>query len=526
MYRLLLLDDEEIVTRSIQKVFHLQEFGFEVAGAFSNPLKALEQAGQLKPDLIITDVKMPQMDGLEFSGRVKEILPDVEIVILSGYDDFSYAQTAVKLGVGDYLLKPIKKDDFKNMLVSMRKRIEEKQSQQNYYNSLQKVIQNSFTELKNRFFLKLTEDGIYDENLYHTLREQKKDEILDAVFILIRVDIYQVPAVNDYMSEIGKLTQRMEDALSAYGNVDEFLSDESLYFFLYYVREEDRDRVRCTVQEVLDEKKDEGMRFSVGISRVHQGLKELFPARTDCISQIFLSEANIDEDTETNLLPNQEVNMNIPYREMETFFQEISLSDVQGMKDMLDRVYQIPAHNGHILYRDYFFSITFLILLRLYQMQNKYGAEYAIVEPRLLDLRYLRKEYPVLEEQKKLVEEKAMLLYELISKQKVAAPSKMIQAALDYIDRHFNENISLQDVADNINISKNYLCDIFKKELGMTFINYVTNLRIEKAKEYLTNTDMKMYEVSYAVGYNDYAYFSQIFKKHTGTTLSAYRRKV
>ena len=82
------------------------------------------------------------------------------------------------------------------------------------------------------------------------------------------------------------------------------------------------------------------------------------------------------------------------------------------------------------------------------------------------------------------------------------------------------------DVAENINISKNYLCDIFKKELGVTFINYVTNLRIEKAKEYLTGTDMKMYEVSNAVGYNDYAYFSQIFKKHTGRHSPVIARKV
>lgn len=524
MHRLLLLDDEEIVTRSIQKVFKLQEFGFEVVGAFSNPVKALEQSGQLKPDLIITDVKMPQMDGLEFSSQVKEILPDVEIVILSGYGDFSYAQTAVKLGVSDYLLKPIKKDDFKNMLVRMRQKIEEKQSQQKYYNSLQEVIQNSLTELKNRFFLILAEDGIFDENLYHTLSEQKKDDILNTVFMLIRTDVYQVAATGDYMSELGKLTQQMEEALSVYGKVEDFLSDESFYFFLYDIKEKDKEHVRRTVYEVLDEKKSEGMRFSVGISQVHQGLEELFSARTECISQIFLSEANIDENSDTNLMPNRE--MYIPYREMETFFQELTLSDEQGMRDMLDKVYQIPAHNAHILYRDYFFSITFLILLRIYQMQNKYGADYEIVNPRLLDLRYLRKEYPVLEKQKKLIEEKALQLYELISKQKVAAPSKTIRAALDFVDLHFNENISLQDVADNINISKNYLCDIFKKELGVTFINYVTNLRIEKAKEYLTNTDMKMYEVSYAVGYNDYAYFSQIFKKHTGTTLSAYRRKV
>lgn len=524
MYRLLLLDDEEIVTRSIQKVFHLPDFGFEVAGAFSNPVKALEQAGELKPDLIITDVKMPQMDGLEFSRQVKEILPDVEIVILSGYGDFSYAQTAVKLGVSDYLLKPIKKDDFKNMLNRMRQKIEEKQSRQSYYNSLQKVIQNSFSELKNRFFLMLAEDGVFDENLYHTLQRQKGDDIRDAVFMLIRVDIYRIPENGDYMSEIGKLTQQMGDVLSAYGKVEDFLSDESLYFFLYYVEREEEEWVRRTVSGILDEKRREGMRFSVGISHVRQGLEALFDARNDCVSQIFLMEANIDENAKAGLVSNTE--MAIPYREMETFFREISLSDEAGMKDMLDKVYQVPAHNTYILYRDYFFSITFLILLRIYQMQGKYGAKRDIVDPGLLNLRHLRREYPTLEQQKKLVGEKARQLYDLISEQKVAAPSKTIRAALDYIDQHFNENISLQDVADNINISKNYLCDIFKKELGVTFINYVTNLRIEKAKEYLTNTDMKMYEVSYAVGYNDYAYFSQIFKKHTGTTLSAYRRKV
>ena len=113
----------------------------------------------------------------------------------------------------------------------------------------------------------------------------------------------------------------------------------------------------------------------------------------------------------------------------------------------------------------------------------------------------------------------------LIGQQEVAAPSKTILSALEYINAHFSENISLTYVAEAINISKNYLCDIFKKELCVTFINYVTNLRIEKAKEYLSNTDMKMYEVSDAVGYSDYAYFSQIFKKHTGITLSAYRRQ-
>ena len=132
---------------------------------------------------------------------------------------------------------------------------------------------------------------------------------------------------------------------------------------------------------------------------------------------------------------------------------------------------------------DYSCSVTFLILLRVYQLQFKFGLDQQIVSHRELDVRVLKREYPSMEIQRNLVEKKLLnLLAEEIAVQEMAAPSKMIRAALDYINEHFHENISLMDVAENINISKNYLCDIFKKELGVTFINYVTNLRIEKCE--------------------------------------------
>ena len=116
MFSMVLLDDEKIVLQGIQKVCEKEDFGFEVKGAFCDPLKALDALPELRPQLIITDVRMPQMDGLQFAEKAKQILPETEIVILSGYRDFSYAQTAVKIGVSDYLLKPIKKANFAEML--------------------------------------------------------------------------------------------------------------------------------------------------------------------------------------------------------------------------------------------------------------------------------------------------------------------------------------------------------------------------------------------------------------------------
>ena len=103
--------------------------------------------------------------------------------------------------------------------------------------------------------------------------------------------------------------------------------------------------------------------------------------------------------------------------------------------------------------------------------------------------------------------------------------TKIVRDALNYIKKHYNENISLTDVAEHVNVNKSYLCDVFKKEQKVTILQYMTNLRIEKAKELLLHTDMKMYEISVEVGYNDYTYFSQIFKRNTGETLSEFRKK-
>lgn len=525
MYRLLLLDDEEIVTRGIQKVFDLEKSGFQVVGVFQNPQKALESLPGLQPDLIITDIKMPQMSGLDFAAEAKQLLPESEIVILSGYGDFGFAQSAVKIGVSDYLLKPIKKDDFQQMLDTMHAKLEEKKTQKQQADNMALLLQNSYTELKNRFFLSLAEDNVFDEKLYQTLQKHHTMDVFDTDFFLVKVDFDQAYLHGDYMSEIGKLIQDSEGKFADFGFVEAFLSDESLYFYVYNMKASDEEMIRQETRLLVEEKRQKGIQLVCGISHMYQGIRELFRARNDCIRQIFMQRANIDEHSAANPIQTDEINIHMPYEEIEALFHMITTGEMEGLPYILQKIYELPEDKIPILLLDYSCSVTFLILLRVYQLQFKFGLDQQIVSHRELDLRVLKREYPSMEIQRNLVEKKLLTVAEQIAVQEMAAPSKMIRAALDYINAHFHENISLMDVAENINISKNYLCDIFKKELGVTFINYVTNLRIEKAKEYLTGTDMKMYEVSNAVGYNDYAYFSQIFKKHTGKTLSSYRKK-
>lgn len=526
MYSLVLLDDEKIVLQGIQKVFRLEDYGFQVTGAFNNPLKALESLDQLKPDLIITDVKMPQMDGLEFSARVREKLPDTEIVILSGYDEFSNAQHALKLGVRDYLLKPIKKADFAAMLTRMYKRIEDKAAQTAYYDSLQKYAESNHTELKNRFFLELAEKGTCDEGYIRTFCRQMHLDMEDASMILVKLVINEIRIQGDYMSAVGKITEELKGQLEDFAQTEVFLSDEEIYFLIYGDQEEmeaSEEDIRNTAESFEEELLHRQILVYTGISRPVQGLSQLLVARNECDNQILMGSGR-DDQNGRGKYDLDSGDIKIPYDDIEALFAAIAMNDAEKMRKSIERIYDQPAN---VLYRDFSSSLTFLILLRLGRMINRYepAGDADMHTARMPDMKELRKDYPSASQQKELIGNMAFVLADLIATKEVASPKKIVRDALNYIREHYNENISLTDVSENINISKNYLCDIFKKELNVTFINYVTALRIEKAKELLVSTDMKMYEISAAVGYNDYAYFSQIFKRQTGTTLSAYRRR-
>lgn len=522
MYAVMLVDDEKIVLQGIQKVFHMEDYGFHIVGAFSNPVKALESIQELKPDLIITDLKMPQMDGLEFSTRVRELLPDTEIVILSGYDEFASAQHALKLGISDYLLKPIKKADFASMLRTMHDSIERKNGRAAYYESLQQYAEHNTMELKNQFFLNLAEKGKYEEGYVRAFCEKMHLPLENAYYVLVKVVIDDLHTSEDYMSAIGKLSEKFQEKMEAYGNVEMFLSDEELYFVVYRSDEDiPVPEIKETASKFKEKLQETNVSVYIGCSSPVHGLERLFVARNECDDQILVGRENMSSGDKTGprLIG---MDVSIPYSDMEALFAAISVNDREQITKSIERIYSLPVN---ALYRDFCTSLTFIILLRLGHMMSRYKQNRFGFPVDALDMKVLRKEYPTVLQQKEFIGKTAFMLADLIDTKEMASPKKIVRDALNYIREHYNENISLTDVSRHINISKNYLCDIFKKELNITFINYVTALRIEKAKELLVTTDMKMYEISAAVGYNDYAYFSQIFKRQTGVTLSAWRRQ-
>ncbi|MBP2651930.1 MAG: hypothetical protein H6Q74_2755 [Firmicutes bacterium] len=525
MYKLIIVDDEEIVLNSIQKIFKMENYQFQIVGTFTNPLKALDQIEALSPHLIITDIKMPHMDGLEFSAKAKQLLPQSQIVVLSGHDDFVYAQTAIKLGISDYLLKPIRKKDFEAMLTAMHKKIEAELSSEEQLKTLTNAMLSNYSILKNKFFTMLMEHGDALDTTIQALYDQLGFCFANTNFILVKFVIDEIYVEDDYISIIEKLISEFKEHMQGYGFIEEFYTDEYLYFYMYDLNKENflQENFLNKVRQYTEGKNNHGLKLLAGVSQLHSSMYNLFFAGSECDEFILTSGTNLNDNTPPmDNLFSVDSTTYFPYSEVESLFLSIFANDKAKLLSSIETILNLPTVS---IYKDFMYSMAIIVMIRMYQLQDKYDSQNKHITRDLLKIERLKRLCPTTAHLRKLLVEKADALADLINSQSVLAPSKTILAAIQYIQNHFNENISLSTVAEHTHISKNYLCDLLKKELNITFIDYVTNLRIEKAKYYLSNTDMKMYEISATVGYNDYAYFSQIFKRHTGVSLSNYRKQ-
>lgn len=525
MYKLVLVDDEQIVLNGIQAVFNLQKYGISVVGAYNNPLTALSDLPKTQPDVIITDIKMPQMDGLEFAYRARKQLPETEIVILTGYDDFEFAQTAIRIGVTDYLLKPIKKQKFEEMIASVTRSLREKNAFNEGYQLLSQTVQDNFSLIKNSFFLGLISGSIELKQC------QEQYNILGLAFrefeyAIIKFVYKNLDPGNKRHEIVGILSSTVGKVLKESGCIEVFSNDESVYF-LWYDFKLGLSEMQKKITSVLTEIRNiSGFEFAAAISNPHKGFDEFFTAGIECDTSL-LNSLNCSQNecllsAESNRFPSN-LNFDLFNAKFENLSISISVREkekaVQIIHDIFDSVQEISN-------TDYCYSISLIILLKLLDIQIKLNPDSKLIIPSEISIDYLKRNYQSVQMLKQFIIETTCKLVDEIDEHGKLYISKITAAAIHYINEHYSENISLSDIANQIFVSKNYLCHIFRKEMNTTPINYLAKIRIEKAKELVKGNRFKMYQISLMVGYPDYAYFSQLFKKITGLTLSEFKNNL
>ena len=541
MLKIFLAEDEVIVRETIKRMIPWEDLGFELVGEAADGEMALPLLLRQKPDLLITDIKMPFLDGLTLAKVAKKEIPGLKVVILSGYDDFNYAKQAINIGVEDYLLKPITKNALIERLTEIRSRYEHEKTQKEYYEKFHREMQAYEKNSSRDFFEALVSGSMDMMEIYRRSEKLGLDIVAEAYNVLI----FTMNCEEDFSGQREGYSEWEAESLEL---LEEFFSENTsamlfrCNIFSYGVLikgqketiEENTRSCVSEIQRILDRKEQKRQWFVAAgepVERLSQIQKSYYSA-SRAFSQRYLYDENILYYDEMASMEKKNVT-----EDDSTYLQKV---DVNALNPV---ILQKFLSNGLLeetenFVKDYFYAIgqepLESLVFRNYVTLNVRFSVMSFLKEIGCDTRTLEQEdtEDVLSESSKSLEN-AIAYAEKIISQAIALRDQnsgnknrsILKTAVDFIDSHYmEEDMSLNKAANAANVSANHFSALFSQNMGQTFIEYLTNLRMNKAKEYLRCTSMRSSEIAGEIGYKDAHYFSYLFKKTQGMTPSDYRK--
>ena len=533
MLKVFLVEDESVIREGFRDKIPWEQYGFQLVGEAGDGEMALPMIRKLKPDLLITDIKMPFMDGLSLSEIVKEEFPKIKIIIISGYDDFEYARQAIKAGVDQYLLKPITRTTLRGVLLEMKEKIEQGMEQKDYQAQYQDEVQEFEQFSLRRFFEKILEGKLSVKEIYEEAAAQSL-HLTASCYNLLLFSIYEKAEVSSRESR-ERLIRKQEEVFHY------FLRHPQYILF----------RFNVSCYGVLIKSEQSQMEELTENSLAH--FKKVCAPEEDHLEWYVAVGTEVER---LSMLPQcyKDANHYFAYRFIKPglhVLSETTLSDClagQGEKNIgtVDFMQMDPEIIRDFLARGEDKEIHDFVESYLYNIQNALKSRmfrsYVILNIRFAVVAFLESigadqaEYlEEIEHAVQMIRSEDSEIFEYFAGMLETAMGirdrinsyqggKMLKKALDYIDDHYDcDTLSLNLVAENIGMSASYLSAIFSQNMQKTFVEYVTEKRIEKAKKLLKQTDKNSGEIAKEVGYKDSHYFSFVFKKLQGCSPREYR---
>ena len=543
MVKVYLVEDEIIIRQSIKNSIDWEKEGYEFVGDASDGELALPVILKEKPDILITDIRMPFMDGLELSRMVKAELPDIKIVILSGYDDFEYAKQAIKIGVAEYLLKPVSSA----VLLEHLSEIAEKVRDEREDLALKKVYYQEMQENEELIKMKFLGELISGKLSLADAMEKGKRFHMNLSGPFYRIILFKFIQEDHVQAE---QSEALAEAYEAVGNYVDGLKDafrfqrgvEGWAFLLTSVEED----MEAQTERFIEGLKEviapfEALTWFGGIGSEAARLRELrysFREADKAFAGRFVQE------------PNQIISVEqLNYEQLDNEFDANIFGEINQFDQIITRFLssgsreEVESFVGALfteISEDHFRSL----MIRQYIIMDIYATVLAFCKKLRKDtgadgeaagqMESLRENEEILKRAVLTAESVddikdyiGTLLDHVIELRNTLSGrrySDIIRTARKRIEQDYmSEDISLNTVAAEVCMSPSYFSSVFSKEMGKTFIEYLTEVRMEKAKQYLVCSSMKTSEISYEVGYKDPHYFSYIFKKTQGCTPKVYR---
>lgn len=538
MLKVFLVEDEFIVRNGIKNSINWEKEGFSFVGEASDGELAYPLIKDLHPDILITDIRMPFMDGIELSEQVHELYPEIRIIILSGYGEFTYAQKAIKIGVEEYLLKPISSaqllESVKKVAGVIVKEREEQQLLKQYADGAKENRQRDWS----KFMMKLMTQ---DVSVMQVLQQQKEFSV-DLNAGAYGVMLFKLRKKGD---EIGY----SEQAVIAMDAVKSYLEQESdLYFMengieglILLLTGQDKLRVSNRMEEAahcLDRivRSKENLEYFGSMGTVVTRLNELknsyYYAKKRYILR-FMRDWNRfekqEKDATGSILENSScmdpsylVTMGHRRELVEKFLKVGTIEEVEGfLSSYLENLGESNIQS--LIFRQY-------VAMDFYMCVIGYEEQMSLDDSKLtrkkMDINQIARQIDTVDKLKTYLTQ--LLKNNIIRREEKVGRrySDLIDDARRYIDQHYaEEEISLNQVARVVNMSPSYFSLVFGREAGQTFVEYLTALRMDKAKELLMCSSLRTSEIGYEVGYKDPHYFSYIFKKTQKCAPKEYRAR-
>lgn len=531
MFKVLIVDDEILTRANIKMLLDWEKNGYTICGEASNGFEAIKLIEELSPDIVLSDIRMPKMDGLELSEVLNKKYINIKIVLLSNYDDFDYVRSALKYGAIDYVLKHTLN---REVLLDTLNRAKEKCLQDGRNNGLNLDLYNNISALKGKFVLQLI-TGFYKNNEEIKQHIELLDMHLESnniIPIVMVIDNYKMMVSKDTLKDISLLE------FSIINIADEILNENKNgiishtmgeYFVILVSFKNIRSQAQIdtkintllqTISAYLGKYLDISVSFGIGKAcNNYISISESYESTKDSLKNKFFSGKNSIIRT----FVNQNIHQDLSGLSLTVEKQIIACLKSNNYNELLlilnqlfenISVSKMSVTGAKMVFNDLLGIIIRTCKEESIELKTLFDSTLAPID--------LLSSLETLDEMKKWTLTIFRKLIEMVGTNTLAPCSIHIKEAVSYIKKHYTEDISLSDVANELKIGHTYLSKQFKDELGICFVDYVNYLRLENAKEILKEGKTDIKELISKCGFNNYDYFFKVFKKKTGLTPKEY----
>jgi len=530
--KVLICDDEVKVCKLIKNIIEWDNLGLDFCGFAHTGQKALDMIQELKPDIVITDIRMPDYDGLYLVKHASAANLDVHFIIISGYQYFEYAQTALRFGIVDYLLKPINKEEINNALNITKKRITSEQENQSSHEELMASLNQSLTKIEEY----QVHNIIFQEPLVplSVLCSENKKLYFSSDTFNVCIIKYDSPTEEHFVranveSAISKTIQYIRTR-SSRNIFTDFLCapvSNNIYCIMNYDSVQ-KDMVKIFIDQILYEARKfadafDAIQVTIGVGKPsfsYEEIKESCHTAFDAIHSrigcgtnriIYYSHFNISEPSGAILDTQSICALN----------RHISSCNIQEFSDFLHNAFTVIVSASKLPYSHYqltqevFHNFIQQILrfplvksdLETWQKEFQHRLEFAWNKSQLSSI--------LLEFFEQYVKE--------IQEQSDYELDYPIRQAIRYVENNYQEDCSLSAVSEHVHLNQNYFSTLFKQKTGNNFNSYVAQYRIDMAKQLLRGSDKTIQEIASSLTYSDLKHFRHIFKKYVGISPAKFR---